>query len=182
MTDFERALKFVLRHEGGYVNDPQDRGGATNYGITQAAYDEWSRAKGVASRPVQNITDVEVKAIYEERYWRPANCHEMCWPLNASVFDAAVQHGVQRAIKFLQKQLGVTQDGIIGPQTRRTFCKRDQRALAYALITDREAFYGQIVHDTPGMKKFAAGWDNRLVDLGPYLNDALWKELAAGGS
>src|SRR5690625_6246703 len=74
IVTFEAALPTILRHEGGYVDHPQDPGGATNYGITQTTYDGWRGVPRVASRPVRLITQEEVRAIYLERYWRPARC------------------------------------------------------------------------------------------------------------
>ena len=61
---FKKALKFVLKWEGGYVNDPDDKGGATNKGITQCTYNGWLKTKGLKPKDVKNITDVEVAQIY----------------------------------------------------------------------------------------------------------------------
>ena len=74
---FKKALKFVLDREGGYVNNPNDRGGATNKGITQNTYNAYLKGIGRASCDVRNITDAEVEKIYYSRYWLSANCHKM---------------------------------------------------------------------------------------------------------
>ena len=65
--EFELALNFVLEREGGYVNDPDDKGGATNKGITQNTYNSWLKSVGKPAKDVKNITDAEVKEIYFKR-------------------------------------------------------------------------------------------------------------------
>ena len=67
-NEFEQALKFVLEREGGYVNNPNDPGGATNKGITQSTYYNWLKAKGLPNKSVKLITDAEVKEIYYKNY------------------------------------------------------------------------------------------------------------------
>ena len=74
---FKKALSFVLKWEGGYVNNPNDRGGATNKGITQNTYNSYLQSKGRPTKDVRYITDAEVEDIYYSRYWLPAKCHEM---------------------------------------------------------------------------------------------------------
>ena len=70
MTDrFERALPRILAHEGGYVDDPRDPGGATNKGITHKTYSGWLRSKGLPDKNVRYISDAEVAAIYRQNYW-----------------------------------------------------------------------------------------------------------------
>ena len=117
MSNFLRALPIILQSEGGYVNHPADPGGATNQGVTQRVYDAWRSNGGQQKRSVREITPEEVEAIYREQYWDQAKCDKMPWPLSLMHFDAAVNHGVTRANKLLQKALGVTADGVIGNVT-----------------------------------------------------------------
>jgi lysozyme family protein len=70
-VDFERALEFTLRWEGGYVNHPSDPGGATNRGITQVTYDQWRTQKRLPTREVRLIEEHEVRSIYWQYYWAP---------------------------------------------------------------------------------------------------------------
>lgn len=102
---FERALAFVLRWEGGYSDHPQDPGGATNMGITQATYDRWRRSQGLPTRPVREISMEEVRAIYRDRYWEPlpARYAEKDPALALALFDLAVNSGVGTAIRALQE-------------------------------------------------------------------------------
>ncbi|HEX6053459.1 MAG TPA: glycosyl hydrolase 108 family protein, partial [Gemmatimonadaceae bacterium] len=71
------VLAFILDREGGYVNDPADPGGATNFGVTQAVFSAWLAKAGLPPRPVRDITRDEVRAIYERNYWRDGKCEEI---------------------------------------------------------------------------------------------------------
>ena len=100
--EFENALKFVLAREGGFVNDPDDRGGATNKGITQNTYNSWLKSHGKPSKDVKNITDTEVKEIYYKNYWLAAGCDKMTSKFAVVCFDPAVNMGVSRVDEFLK--------------------------------------------------------------------------------
>lgn len=99
---FEKALKFVLAREGGYVNNPNDLGGATNKGITQNTYNAWLQSKGQVKKDVKNITDAEVKEIYYQRYWLSVKCDKMSRKFAVVCFDTAVNMGVSRVKEFLE--------------------------------------------------------------------------------
>ena len=100
MDWFSIALAEVLRWEGRCGHHPDDPGGATCYGITQATYNAWRRSRGEPPQPVYRIQDWEVRAIYRERYWAPV---AEAWArkdrpgVALYLFDSAVQHGVLRA-------------------------------------------------------------------------------------
>src|SRR3989442_10698751 len=117
---FADALQFVLQQEGGFVDNPADPGGATNHGITQATYDRYRAAQGLAPQGVAQITDTEVTEIYQTQYWSVCRCDELerlDVGLGLAVFDTAVNSGVREASRMLQRLLGVRADGVIGPQT-----------------------------------------------------------------
>lgn len=99
MDKFERATAFVLRHEGGYVNDPRDPGGETKYGISKRAY------------PMLNIKDLsieDVKIIYRKDYWDKGGCGALDWPLCLVHFDSCVNLGVGRATALKAKAFNWT--------------------------------------------------------------------------
>ena len=105
--NFEKMLKFVLQEEGGYVNDPHDRGGETNKGITHTTYDSYRKSKGLPTRSVKNITDDEVRDIYYNNYYKASGADKLSNPqLSLYVFDTAVNMGVSRAKEFLNKSNG----------------------------------------------------------------------------
>jgi len=99
---FKRALNFVLKWEGGYVNNPSDKGGATNMGITQYTYNSWLKSLGLAGRDVRHITRAEVEQIYYKNYWRKAGCHNMSPKFALLAFDTAVNMGLARVNQFLR--------------------------------------------------------------------------------
>lgn len=165
MSGFARALPFVLEREGGYVDHPADRGGATNKGVTQDAYDAWRVDHGLSPRDVQEITDEEVASVFHERYWVEAHCDAWWWPLSLAVFDAAVNHGPTRAIKLLQSSARTTVDGIVGPQTHGAIAEMDRTELLNRLRWKRLIYYGRIVRDDPSQAAFIVGWIRRVWEL-----------------
>jgi len=94
MKDFERAMEFVFRWEGGYVFDPKDPGGETNWGISKRQY---------PMLDIKDLTKDEARDIYRHKYWDKAGCGQLTWPLNMVVFDTAVNMGVKRALGFLSR-------------------------------------------------------------------------------
>lgn len=159
MSDFDRALKLVLKAEGGYVNDPDDPGGATNQGIIQVTYTEWRQMHGLPQRSVEEITPDEIRAIYRAQYWEKGQCDKMFWPLNYVHFDSMVQHN--RAPYLLQKALGVAEDGVIGQKTLEAAnIWVEEKALRLLLI--RAFYYRDLAHRQPQLAKFLRGWLIRL--------------------
>lgn len=105
---FEEAFQRVVGHEGGYVNDPADRGGETKFGISKRAYP----ALNIAA-----LTLADARAIYRRDYWDLCRCDLMPEPLAFAVFDLAVNAGRHAATKDLQLALGLIPDGVLGPDT-----------------------------------------------------------------
>lgn len=99
---FKKALQFVLKWEGGYVKNPDDKGGATNKGITQLTYDAYLRSKRKVSEDISQISDSEVQEIYYKNYWLAANCNKMSPQFAVACFDTAVNMGVSRVDEFLR--------------------------------------------------------------------------------
>lgn len=110
MTLFEIAMKILLdkRVEGGYVNDPNDDGGETNFGISKRAF---------PNVDIKNLTPEKAAQIYLANYWIPCHCDQLPPSVAILVFDSAVNMGVETASKILQESVGVPADGIIGKQT-----------------------------------------------------------------
>ena len=157
-SNYEKALHWVLQHDAGYVNHPQDPGGATNKGITQKTYDAYRRAKGVPVRDVRDIDDVEVRAIYREQYARPVWFDALPSGVDYALFDFAVNSGVSRAVKYIQRLVGTRQDGIMGNQTLSAIRAQDAAALINALCDARLAFMrGLKIWPT-----FGRGWQRRV--------------------
>lgn len=113
--NFEACLEFVLRWEGGFVNHPKDPGGATNKGITLATYRRYR--PGASVEDLRRITDADVARIYRDGYWNAVRGGELKSGVDLCAFDAAVNSGPSRSIRWLQKALGVKADGVLGPAT-----------------------------------------------------------------
>lgn len=109
---FDDAFDRLLGHEGGYVNDPRDPGGETNWGITVAV----ARREGYQG-PMRDLSRDTAKAIYRRKYWNAVRADELPDSVRFDVFDAAVNHGPVQAAKWLQRTVGTTADGVIGAQT-----------------------------------------------------------------
>jgi lysozyme family protein len=162
---FSTCLAFVLAREGKYSNNPADSGGATMMGVTQRVYDAYRARHGLPLRDVRQITDVEVADIYRTEYWAPVCCDDLPVSVDLCVFDLAVNAGVNESAEILQRALGVTIDGHIGPQTLAAAMQPDHRALANRLLDLRAAFYRQSVADHPHNSVFLTGWLNRVQAL-----------------
>lgn len=169
---FERALEFVLRWEGGYVNHPADPGGATNRGITQVTYDQWRARQNLPARSVQELTDEEMYSIYRARYWERGCCGELPEQIGLVHFDGCVNHGRQNAAKILQRTLKVADDGAVGSATLAAAASVDDKATALALVERRREFYRDIVASKPSSRVFLKGWMNRMDALQAELEKA----------
>ena len=104
MDAFETALRTILRVEGGYTNDPRDRGGPTLWGVTQATYDRWRGMQGLPPAPVAQMREEEMREIYRRLYWDPI---AKWWAEKQDrpgvalyLFDAAINHGLEHARRF----------------------------------------------------------------------------------
>lgn len=164
---FADVLPVILKHEGGLVNHPNDRGKLTNFGITQAIYDDYRK------RSVASIEPAEVQDIYENRYWLPSGCSELqsvSTRVALAQFDASVNHGPQTATVLLQRALkGVQVDGVFGPATMKalkiTIRDDTEAAVIDRMLGYRLKFYEDIITRRPDQKVFAKGWKNRISDL-----------------
>ena len=169
MSRFTECLDHILQWEGGYANHPHDKGGETAKGITQATYNDYNVDKGRTLESVRDITEAEVKEIYLSRYWNACRCEDLHPPLDFIVFDSAIQHGVSRAARWLQKLGGVMADGKIGNETLFAVNQAILDHRLDALIDDylamRDAYYAQIIAGNPTQKVFEKGWKSRLNKL-----------------
>ena len=113
---FSEAIAIVLKHEGGYVNDPDDPGGETNYGISNRSYPKYD---------IKNLTEEDAKDIYKQHYWDVSKVEKLKDELRLDYFDMCVNMGQRTAVKCLQKATNnapgkmIAVDGRIGPNTIR---------------------------------------------------------------
>jgi len=151
MSHFDRAIISVLFHEGGYVNNPHDPGGETNFGISKRSY---------PNVDIKNLTKDEAIAIYRRDFWQ--SCYDkMPYQIAAKVFDMAVNMGVSTAHKLLQRAAQVTPDGIIGSKTLAAIAGFSVGALLDNITIEQIKYYKSVVHNRPTSAIFMAGWERR---------------------
>lgn len=174
---FQKISKIILRHEGGYVNDPSDSGGATNKGIAWNTWTAFAQTDlGVAPtlENLKNISDAQAEIIYRKRYWEPKGfCQLNNDRVGLMVYDWTITSG--GASKEIQKLLvnsyhqDIAIDGGMGPQTIQALnAVSDQTALLNAITNIRKNYYTALAFQANGAKtknyKFLQGWLNRVDD------------------
>lgn len=162
----------LLEREGGYVNHPDDRGGPTNFGITQATLSAW-RGKPVTAFQVQTMQREEARLIYKDRYFdRPGFGVIQDPELQEFVFDYAVNSGPGAAAKGLQTALrgmGLYKgaiDGGFGPQSQAALrACNNVPELYYRTKCERYELFLRFIGHDPAQAVFATGWANRMAEL-----------------
>ena len=173
----EEYLNKLLIYEGGLVDDPVDKGGKTNRGITEATL-RAAIQQGLVPKTVtiESLTyDLEsVRKIYEHNYYLRAKCHHMPHPVAFAHFDASVHHGIGNSSRFIQRTLNVfgaklDVDGAIGPLTLTALNsiteKVDLLLIVKVYCDIRKSFCDAIVRNYPEQQKFYKGWINRINDV-----------------
>ena len=156
-TNFDRCLSEVLQHEGGWVDDPHDPGGATMRGITIGTFRAW-KGRGVTKAELRAITDADLRAIYHQKYWDAVRGDDLPAGLDLVAFDAAVNSGPSRGAKWLQTALGVAADGRIGPATIAAARKAQPEAVIDRATSARLAW----LRTLPTWGRFGKGWARRV--------------------
>lgn len=156
----------LVTREGGFVDHPLDRGGATNMGVTLETLTNWREAPCTVE-DVKALSYEEASDIYWQIYWEAPKFHELGVHavIEEMLFDAAVHHGPGRSVKLLQKAAGITVDGLIGPNTVASVRDISPVRLSSRLIGARVAFIGQIITKRPEQAVFASGWAARMEEF-----------------
>jgi len=154
--NFDKSLQLLLKHEGGFVNHERDPGGMTNLGVTKSVYEEWLGYE-VDKQDMMKLTPEDVAPIYLNNYWIKANCDELPSGLDYVVFDWAVNSGVSRSSKGIQKCCGAEPDGVIGPKTLQLVLGQDTNFMIEKFKEVRQSFYEGLNH----FDAFGRGWTRR---------------------
>jgi len=157
MTVFDRCLELVLIEEGGFSNHPKDPGGATNFGITKATYEDWIGTT-VSVERMQSLKVKDVWPIYRTKYWNPVRADDLPDGINLIVFDAAVNSGPRRAARWLQMCVHATVDGAIGPKTIAATKACDPATVIRQYQQERLFF----MQSLDIWKTFGKGWEKRV--------------------
>ena len=159
MSNFDECLKIILHHEGGYVNHPKDPGGETNLGVTKRVYEEFGGEKDM-----RDLTVEDVAPIYKKGYWDRVKGDSLPEGLDLCFFDFGGNAGTGRAAKYLQRMIGSTPDGAIGPNTLRAVKMFGATEGVESAIGDyqdaRQSYYEKLsTFDT-----FGRGWTRRVKE------------------
>lgn len=156
-NNFDKALDHVLKSEGGFVNHPADPGGMTNLGVTKSVWEEWVGHE-VNEKAMRALTPADVKPLYKRKYWDKVSGDDLPSGIDYCCFDAAVNSGPGRAIKWLQGVVGVDVDGALGPKTLAAVQAFDQRQLIEDYSKRRLSF----LMDLKTWPTFGRGWAARV--------------------
>jgi len=155
-ANFSKCLDMLLHHEGGFVNHPDDPGGMTNLGVTKAVYEKYIK-RNATEAEMRALTKIDVSPIYRSNYWDRGHCDDLPSGVDWSVFDWGVNSGMGRAAKALQRVVGVTADGAIGPMTIKATHDIKPQDVIVKMHSTRQSFYESL----STFKTFGKGWTRR---------------------
>jgi lysozyme family protein len=158
MGDFNKAILITLAKEGGakFTDIPGDNGGATKYGISQAAY---------PNLDIRNLTEVQAREIYKRDYWDRVRGDEIKSQLIAeNIFDTAVNMGVRTTSRLVQTLLDIVPaDGVIGSASLGVINKQDEQSFLAHFTLLKVGYYANICNKNRSQSKFLLGWINRAL-------------------
>jgi len=159
MSRFDEIIEVVLEHEGGYVNDPKDPGGETNFGIAKRSHPDVD---------IKNLTKEGAKEIYKEVYWDKNKVESLPEDLWHIYFDMCVNQGKSRAVKIIQRAVNgkggsLTVDGGMGPMTIAAIDK--SRVELDRVRSYRVKYYADLVTRKPDLERFYFGWFKRALEV-----------------
>lgn len=152
MSSFNTAVRVVLDHEGGYVNNKKDPGGETNFGISKRAY---------PNVDIKNLTRKDAAEIYKRDYWNKVRGDYLPFGVALVVFDMAVNMGVRQSVKILQKVIGVKDDGVFGDKTLSAALALTPQYVCEELTKHRIMYYTKL----NGFLYFGKGWVGRSIEV-----------------
>ena len=157
MNNFDYAVDLVLKHEGGYVFDPKDPGGETNFGISKRAF---------PNENIKALTKERARDIYYQKFWLPNSLDKLTDPeIAAAALDTVVNHGkggmlIQQAAQNIGIPLSV--DGKVGPDTVQSLNTVVPKLYLNALYEVRADYYESLARKNPDLQKFVPGWMKRI--------------------
>jgi hypothetical protein len=153
--NFKEAFVKLLGHEGGYVNNPKDPGGETNWGVTKRV----AEANGYRGS-MKDFTQDDAQKIYLKLYWNAVKADDLPDPIRFDVFDAAVNSGVSQASKWLQRAIGAQNDGVIGTKTIEALKASNPFEIKLKFLSQRLSFMTEL----PTWSTFGKGWARRIAE------------------
>lgn len=164
MAKAELLKPFILKWEGGFVNDPLDKGGATNKGITIATFRQFY-GKDATVEQLKRITDEQWLHVFKAGYWDRWQADRIINQAVANILVDWVWASGVHGIKIPQRILGVTEDGIVGEKTIAALNAQNPAGLFAKIHAERIKFVDDIVRRNPTQARFIKGWKNRINDI-----------------
>lgn len=165
--NFKSILKHTLGSEGGWSDNPKDPGGATMKGVTLKTFRRFVKADATKD-DLRKITDAQLETVYRREFWDTVSGAQLPSGVDMAVFDFSVNSGPSRAAKYLQKVVGVKQDGKIGPATLEAVNNMSPTALINTYMDERLAYMKRAKGSSGALKgkllwpTFKNGWQRRI--------------------
>jgi len=175
MAEFNEAVEILLKHEGGYVHDPNDPGGETNFGISKAQYPHVN---------IKGLTPQKAKEIYYNDFWLKNGLNGIVSQKSANfALDTLVQHG--QGGRLIQQGINkagghVTVDNKVGSKTIAGINSVNSDRFVYEGVGVRKGYYNSLIARTPSLAKFKKGWYRRLNFFLVGLKVVKWGGLLMG--
>ena len=161
MADKNNLIPIIKRWEGGYSDNPNDRGGATNSGVTLAVYQS-VYGKNKTKNDLKRMTNEQWNYIFTKLYWNKWKADDIKNQSIANILVDWVWMSGLGTIKKIQSLFGLTADGIVGNKTILYINSHDQEEVFNKIWNRRKSFYESLVKNNPSQKVFLKGWMNRL--------------------
>ncbi len=158
--NFNETIKLMLDLEGGKTDEKTDRGGRTNFGITQRTYDDWAKQNKIKSSDVFNISKARALKIYRQLYWRVIKGDQLPHNVAKAMMSMALTDGPQDSVRFVQRLLNIEQTGFMGPKTLAAIwskCKKDDKVFTKQIIDAQIKRY----KSDEQSDIYGKGWTNR---------------------
>ena len=160
MGNFDKSINLMLGLEGGKTDEGSDRGGRTNYGITQFTYNAWNKKHKLPKKDVFTISPDIAKQIYKEEYWSFIKGDQLPRNVANAILSMALTDGPQDSVRFIQRLLNIEQTGFMGPKTLAAIwskCKKDDKMFTKQILDAQiKRYKSDEQADTYGK-----GWTNR---------------------
>ena len=175
MAEFAAALEKVLKHEGGYVNDPNDPGGETYKGVARKIHSKWDGWALVDIYKKQNgfpanldkdgELQKKIKDFYQVNFWNKINADNITnQEVATSIFDFAVNAGVSTSATLAQMVVGALTDGIIGKESTNKINAFNNEHFLASFTVAKIAKYISIIKKQPTSQKYLYGWIRRALN------------------
>ena len=149
--NFNTAFDRIIGHEGGYVNNPSDPGGETNWGISKRSY---------PAVDIKNLTRDGAKEIYRVDFWNRISADDLPDGVAYQLFDFAVNSGIETAVRYFQRALGVGDDGYFGPVSLAAVAVTTESDMIMRLNAERLEFMTKLVN----WPNASRGWARRIAN------------------